>query len=360
MDLVSYGWTDFFDRAFAPHHAPGAYPARVAREERGLYHLYTASGAREARIRGALRHAARSRSDLPAVGDWVVVRRSEVGGPDTVVAVLPRRSRFSRKVAGSVTEEQVLAANVDTVFLMSALDRNYDLRRIERYVALAWESGAAPVVVLNKADLCARVDARVAEVEAVALGVPVLPVSATERRGLEALAPFLEPGQTVALLGSSGVGKSTLANVLLGEERLATAAVREGDDRGRHTTTRRELVPLPGGALLLDTPGMRELQLWSDGEGVDETFADIEELARECRFRDCRHDAEPGCAVRAAIEGGTLDPGRLAGYRKLQRELRHLAARQDDRLHRQERERSKRLSRWSRELEKGRRKGLVR
>lgn len=236
-----------------------------------------------------------------------------------------------RRVAGETTGEQVIAANVDTVFLMNGLDGDLNPRRLERYLTAAWESGAVPVVVLNKLDLADDRDARIAEVEALAMGTPVVAVSALERRGLEALAPWLEAGRTVALLGSSGVGKSTLVNALLNEERQATGPVREDDSRGRHTTTHRELVPLPGGAMLLDTPGMRELQLWGDEAGLEEAFADVAALATECRFRDCGHTGEPDCAVRAAVERGVLDEGRLASWHKLQRELRRLANRQDAR-----------------------------
>jgi ribosome biogenesis GTPase len=234
----------------------------------------------------------------------------------------------------------VVAANVDTVFLIAGLDHDFNPRRIERYLALAFESGAAPVVVLNKADLVGDVEARIAEIEATAFGVPVVAVSAQERFGLEALEPWLKPGQTVALLGSSGVGKSTLVNALLGGERQATTAVRESDSRGRHTTTYRELVPLPAGALLLDTPGMRGLKLWAGDGSLRSTFQDISALAGGCRFTDCKHAHEPGCAVLTAVEQGALDPARLESWRKLQRELRWLERRQDARA------RATELAKW--------------
>jgi ribosome biogenesis GTPase len=330
MSLEALGWTPRFAAAFEALNDPEAIPARVVREDRGRYRVLHPAGERAAELAGRLRHAARSRADYPAVGDWVALRNGG-GGSDVIVALLPRATAFVRKVAGETTEEQIVAANVDRVFVVMGLDDNYNVRRVERYLTAAWESGAAPVVVLNKSDLAEDLEAAVAEVEAVAAGARVVAVSALGRDSLEALGPWLEPGRTVALLGSSGVGKSTLVNALLGAERLATGAVREADSRGRHTTTHRELVALPGGALLIDTPGMRELQLWGDGESASAAFPEILDLAAGCRFGDCRHDTEPGCAVRAAVREGALDEGRFASWRKLQRELRFLETKSDAR-----------------------------
>lgn len=328
-DLRSLGWNGHFEKHFEPHAAAGLLPARVVREDRYVYLLRGACGELAAEVTGKFRHAARLSSDFPAVGDWVAVEPRPAADTAAIRAVLPRTSVFSRSAAGSRTDEQVVAANVETVFLVSGLDANFNLARIERYVACAWDSGANPVVVLNKADLCAELDARVAEVEAVALGVAVLAVSATEGRGLERLAEHLSPGATVAFLGYSGVGKSTLINALLGEQRLATASVRRGDSQGRHTTTRRELIRLPSGALVIDTPGMRELRMWAGAAAAD-SFADVEEIMARCRFGNCRHRGEPGCAVRAALADGTLDARRYANYGKLKRELRHAARRRAD------------------------------
>jgi ribosome biogenesis GTPase len=294
-------------------------------------------------------HGAVWRSDLPAVGDWVATRVWPEEGKATIHAVLPRKSVFSRKVAHSRTEQQVVAANVDTVFLVSGLDRDFNVRRIERYLTLAWESGATPVIVLNKTDLCSDVAHFVADVESVAVGVPIHPVSAKENQGLDSLRRYLAPGETVALLGSSGVGKSTLLNTLLGTERQRTAPVRERDQRGRHATAHRELVFLPGGGMLIDNPGMRELQMWTDDEALAETFDDITLLAARCRFRDCRHDSEPGCAVREAIENGTLDEARLRSYWRLQREIRHLETRRDQKARLVERAKKRRHEKRSRE-----------
>ena len=336
MSLEYLGWNARLDEQFAPHHQQGLEPARVAREDRERYLVLCASGECPAEISGRFRHDATRRWDYPAVGDWVAVSRAAPGDPRTIRAVLPRTSAFVRKVAGETTEEQVVAANAETVFVVAGLDGDFNPRRLERYVTASRDSGAEPVIVLNKADLAEDLEARIAEVEQVAPGVAVVSVSAREGSGLEALAPWLKPGRTVALLGSSGVGKSTLVNALLNDERQDTAAVRESDSRGRHTTTRRELIVLPVGALLVDTPGMRELQLWADEASLDSAFPDLDALAAGCRFRDCRHESEPGCAVLAAVEGGELSPERLEGWRKLQRELRWLAIRQDQRLSAQE------------------------
>ena len=304
---------------------------RVAREDRDRYTVLSRSGALSAVLTGRFRHDALARADLPAVGDWVMAR-AEAGGPATISALLPRASTFMRKVAGDTTQEQVVAANVEAVFLVCGLDGDFNPRRVERALTAAWESGAQPVVVLNKADLASDVAARVTETEAVAPGAPVVALSALEGNGLDALSPWLVPGHTIALIGSSGAGKSTLTNALLGEARQATGAVREEDSRGRHTTTHRELVPLPSGALLLDTPGMRELQLWGDDSGLEGAFPEVTELVARCRFSDCTHASEPGCAVLEALASGALDAARFAAWLKLQRELRYLAGRQDARI----------------------------
>ena len=302
-------------------------PGRVAVEHKRGYRLYTELGELAAEVSGKFRHRAAGRADFPVVGDWVALRPRPDERRATIEGVLPRKSHFSRKVAGSTTEEQIVTANVDTVFLVAGLDGDFNPRRIERYLVLAWESGAEPVVVLNKADAREDVAGALEEVRSVAPGVPVHAISCLRNEGLESLAPYLVRGRTVALLGSSGVGKSTLVNRLVGEEILRTREVRRADQRGRHTTTWRELIVLPRGGVLMDTPGMRELQLWDAAEGAEESFDDVESLAARCHFPDCRHETEPRCAVRAAIAEGTLSPARLDNYRKIQQELAFLESR---------------------------------
>jgi ribosome biogenesis GTPase len=332
VDLAALGWRPHFAQSFAPLAEKGFAPARVAVRHNQLYRLYSEHGELLAEVAGKARHEAGGTQDLPVVGDWVAMSARASEGRATIHAILPRASRFSRKTAGTQTEEQVLAANVDTVFLVSGLDGDYNPRRLERYLVMAWDSGAVPVILLTKSDLCDDLPARLAEIEAIAAGVPLHAVSAPRGLGLEAVRRHVSPGRTVALLGSSGVGKSTLVNALLGEDRLPTREVRLSDSRGRHTTTARELIALPGGGMVIDTPGMRELSLWAEGDGaLSGGFDDVDELAAGCAFGDCRHEAEPRCAVRAAVEDGTLPAMRLESYHKLQRELRYQAVRQDQR-----------------------------
>lgn len=346
-NLDELGWDSFFRDNCQLLSLPDSVPARVISEQKGSYQVFSQYGELTAEVSGRLRFQAQAGADYPAVGDWVVVNPQVDEHKGVIQAVLPRKSRLSRKAAGK-TVEQVVATNVDTVFIVSGLDggRNLNLRRIERYLTLAWSSGAVPVIVLNKVDLCPDVDACLQDVEPVATGVAIHPVSATARVGLDALRQYLTWGRTAAFLSSSGVGKSALINALLGVERQEVGRIRQSDGRGRHTTSRRELILLPGGGAVIDTPGMREIQMWSDEDNPQQVFDDIEALVGECRFKDCRHLTEPGCAVRAAIESGELDGARLQSYRKLQRELKHLAARQDNQLRLQEKARWRRISQW--------------
>jgi ribosome biogenesis GTPase / thiamine phosphate phosphatase len=352
LHLQALGWNTALEAAFEPHNQAALVPGRVAVQHRGAWVVLTELGELWCDVAGRLVRDAEPGA-LPAVGDWVAVAPRPEEGRATIHAVLPRRTKFSRKAATGTsnrTEEQVVAANVDTVFLVAGLGRDLNVRRLERYLATAWESGAEPVIVLTKSDLHPdEAPGAVADVEAIAFGVPVHAVSGITGEGVEALEPYLGPGRTVALLGSSGVGKSTLVNRLAGREVLPTADVR-ADGRGRHTTTHRELVLLPAGALLLDTPGMRELQLWDASEGLSGAFEDIERFTSECRFSDCSHDGEPGCAVRAALADGALEPDRWESYRKLQRELFWLEVRQDARLSAEERKKRRAFARSQRKV----------
>lgn len=340
--------------AFAPYAEQGLAPGRVV-AQRGVNRVSTGEAERFADLSGKLRHELKgpgNAAGFPAVGDWVALRLPAGHGRAMIHAILPRRSKFSRKVAGLRTEEQVVAANVDTVFLVSGLDGDFNPRRIERYLAAAWDCGAEPVVVLNKLDCCDRPDECLLEAEAVAMGVPVHRVSALTGQGVDELWAYLAPGRTVALLGSSGVGKSTLINRLLGREAQRVGEVREGDDRGRHTTTHRELLVAPSGGLLIDTPGLREVQLWEGDQGIESVFGDVEELASTCRFADCKHQGEPGCAVEKAVASGSLTPERLESYRKLQRELAHIQIRQDELARIQEKKKWKSIHKAMRDLDK--------
>ena len=322
-DLARYGWDEAFETAFAEHRRAGLTPARIVRVDGGLCDAVTEHGPVRVDAPAALR------SDpllSPCTGDWAAVRTD---ANPRLVAVLPRRSAIVRSSASRSSHGQVLAANVDTVLITVALAAPLNPGRVERLLTLAWESGARPVIVLTKADLADRIADVRAEVEALAPGADVVAISAVTGAGMDVLTALLTG--TAVLLGPSGTGKSTLGNALLGEHVLATGEVRAQDGKGRHTTVRRELVPLPGGGVLIDTPGLRGIGLFDAADGLERTFAEIERLAEDCRFGDCGHETEPGCAVRAAIEAGELTERRLGSYRKLQRENEWAAARSDAR-----------------------------
>ena len=297
--------------------------ARVVSQEKGIYKIESGTVVKSATLSGKYRYEAQTPSDYPAVGDYVVAQWPEDESRAVIQSLFPRKSCFVRKAAGAGKSEQVVAANIDTVFICMSLNLNFNIRRLERYLSVTYDSGAAPVVVLTKSDLCPDVEKKRAEAQSVAPGVDVLTVSSLEG-DCEAVMPYLQKGKTVAFIGSSGVGKSTLINKLVGTERIATREI-GNDDKGRHTTTRRELIAISNGAFVVDTPGMRELGMWDSEKGIETAFSDIEKLSRECKYTDCTHTSEPGCAVRRALENGTLDPARIASYRKLKAENNYAA-----------------------------------
>ena len=348
MDLKTLGWNSFFHQHFEPYREQGLLPARVSSQHREAYRICCAEGELIASVPARFRDGIESPVDFPTVGDWVAVQIPGDTDPASICAVLPRQSKFARRAAGDYDVEQLIAVNVDVLFLVNGLDGDFNIRRIERYVALAWDSGSNPVVLLNKADLCDDVEARIEQVEAIAIGLSVLPVSAETGDGLDEMMADLPTGTTAALVGSSGVGKSSIVNRLLGKQHLAVNAVREDDHRGRHTTSHRELLVIPGGGLIIDTPGMRELRMWGDDTGLQEVFGDVEELASTCRFGDCTHQHEPGCAVQAAITRTELDPGRLHSYLSMKREFTRLARKRkpkEGRMNKEEKRRDMRRSR---------------
>jgi ribosome biogenesis GTPase / thiamine phosphate phosphatase len=350
--LQQAGWDEVWEEKFADFAGKGLRPARVLAQYRNSFSLWTAAGEADAEIAGALLYRAEA-GGLPVVGDWVAIRQYAPTDLAIIADVLPRKTKFSRKASGPAAEEQVIAANLDLLFIVCGLDHDYNPRRLERYLVAVRQSGAQPIIVLNKADLCTDLTTRVAEVEAIAAGVPVLAISAVSESGdhvAAKLLPMIAAGKTAALIGSSGAGKSTIVNQLLGTTAQATQPTRESDSRGRHTTTHRELFFLSNGGLILDNPGIRELQLWaqdfrqgSPRSAVDEAFPEIEALAATCAFRDCTHTAEPACAVQEALASGEIDEARWRSYLKLQRELRHAAVQVDPNLRRTEKERWKKL-----------------
>ncbi|WP_270182573.1 ribosome small subunit-dependent GTPase A [Alkalihalobacillus sp. CinArs1] len=343
MKLTNLGWNDYFEAMLNEKRVEGREPVRVIEEHRGSYEVSNGDTVFRADLSGKYRYEAAQRDDLPAVGDWVMATLLLEEKRAIIHDLIPRKTKFSRKAAGNTTDEQIVAANIDTVFLVNALNQDFNLARIERYLVMAWESGANPVIVLSKSDLCDDADTKADSVEGIAIGVPVHIVSSSTGEGLEALEPYVSDGKTVALLGSSGAGKSTLINKLYGSDIQLVQGIRDDDGKGRHTTTSRELIVLETGGILIDTPGMRELQLW-DASSMTNSFQDIEALSENCFFRDCTHTGEPKCAVLSAIEEGSLEQRRFDNYKKFERELAYLERQTDKRAQIEERKKWKKVA----------------
>ena len=317
INIKKYGFSESFSNGILQDNQ--LTPARILSQEKGFYRIISDKGKKLAEVSGKFQFQTTVSSDYPAVGDFVLVNWNESGNSAIIESLLPRKSAFIRKAAGGSQQEQVVAANIDIVFLCMALNNDFNLRRMERYISIAWDSGAMPVVVLTKSDLCDDLEQKLAEVSTIAFGVDVLVTTSTEENGYEELLPFISEGKTIAFIGSSGVGKSTLINRLLGKELLKTNGLRN-DDKGRHTTTHRELFLLPSGGMVIDTPGMREFGMWDNDTGIERTFMDIEQLAAQCKFRNCTHTNEPGCAIQKALTTGKLEINRWQSYQKLKAE----------------------------------------
>jgi len=355
MDLKKLGWNLFFSACFEEFQAKNLAPARISAVHRNAYEVFTEFGEFPALITGKMIYAAGDNSELPAVGDWVAAECRPEEGQAIIRAVLPRKGKMSRKIAGEkASDEQVIAANVDIIFIVTSLNEEFSERRIERYVAAAYEAAAKPVIILNKSDLCADIEATGETIKKVAPGVDFHVTSAISGTGTAAIGKHLGEGVTAVFTGSSGVGKSTIINELAGREIFAVREISDFDDRGKHTTTHRQMVLLQGGGIVIDTPGMREFHMGSAGEGLREAFSEIEEFSQKCRFRDCTHDSEPGCAIIKAIEEGKISQERYDSYLKLQREIRSFNIRHDYQMKKAEQRKWKSIAKTMRHFKKPR------
>jgi len=344
MNLKQYGWNDFFQENFSKFSTEGFSAGRVAIEHKSQYILYTEFGELTAELSGKMHFNSSEKDDYPAVGDWVIIKPIIEENKAIIEHVLPRQSKFSRKAAGAKTDEQIVASNIDTVFIMSSLNQDINLRRIERYLTLAWDNEVIPVIILSKADLCDDIDEKLSLVEGISFNTKINVISAAENTGIEELSQYFEGNKTVAVIGSSGVGKSTLINRLSDWTKMKVSDISLYKDKGRHTTSHRELIVLPTGGLIIDTPGMRELQMWEGSEGVTETFQDIEKFMGKCKFSDCKHATEPGCAIKTAIKSGEINEDRYNSYLKLQREVSYFERRQNKKTALEEKKKWKKLS----------------
>lgn len=348
MSINSYGWNEYFEQQWNEKCTKRMFPGRVVADYGQMLRVVTDDG--ELCVN---RPVGKFQSDPQiAVGDWVVLEYAVEIQTPCICFVLKRKTKFSRAASGVEVKEQIVAANVDIVFLIQSLNRDFNMRRLERYLIAAWESGAIPVIVLTKADCCEDVEGKMSIVYSTAPGVDVHAISCVTGEGIEEIRRYFSQGRTIALLGSSGVGKSTLANTLAGEEILKTQAIRQDDSRGRHTTTHREIVLLPEGGLILDTPGMRSLSLWEADTGMEVMFGDVEELVKLCRFSDCKHENEPGCAVKEALQTGKLEMKRWEAWLKLQKELAHIEAKKDGKLRFREKQWGKQIAKFQKQMKK--------